>query len=157
MVKNKYMNTNKNIILIGIFCIAVLMGCGGAGDKITEADMIEECQVESGCDNFVSDTLSPEEFKEKLDSGEYDLIDIRTHDEYMNERIADVPNIDIYADDFNDRLNYLDKEKKYLMYCNSDNRTKMGLNRMKFYGFKEAYDLKGGINAWKEAGFPTIN
>jgi rhodanese-related sulfurtransferase len=33
----------------------------------------------------------------------------------------------------------------------------MGLNRMKAYGFKEAYDLEGGINAWKEAGFPTIN
>jgi rhodanese-related sulfurtransferase len=157
MVTNKYINMNKKMILIGAFCVVVLMGCGSADDEISEVNIIEECQAEDGCDNFVSGTLSPEEFKKKLDSGEYDLIDMRTHDEYMNERIADVPNIDIYEDDFNDRLNYLDKEKKYLIYCRSGNRTKMGLNRMKAYGFKEAYDLEGGINAWKEAGFPTIN
>jgi rhodanese-related sulfurtransferase len=150
----------KKYSLFGIVgLVFILVGCGAEEDNVIVegSKIINECQAENGCDEFVSGTLSPEDFKEKLDSGEYDLIDIRTHDEYMNERIADVPNIDIYEDDFNDRLDYLDKEKKYLIYCRSGNRTKMGLNRMKAIGFLEAYDLDGGIKSWKDSGFATIN
>jgi rhodanese-related sulfurtransferase len=148
-------NINKKIIMISAVFVFILMGCGNS--KVTDTQVTEECQVEGGCEDFISGSLTVDEFKEKLDSGEYILIDIRTPDEYNEERIADVPNIDIYEDDFNDRLNYLDKERKYLIYCRSGNRTKMALNRMKAYGFKEAYDLDEGINAWKEAGLPTTS
>ena len=151
---------NKKIILTSAFCAVVLMGCGSAerddDSRLANANIINECQAGEGCENMISDSLSAAEFKKKVDSGEYNLIDIRTRDEYMNERIADVPNIDIYEDDFDERLSYLDKESKYLIYCRSGTRTKMGLQRMRALGFPEVYDLGGGIKEWKKAGFETI-
>ncbi|XLQ20125.1 MAG: rhodanese-like domain-containing protein [Candidatus Moraniibacteriota bacterium] len=149
---------SKQIIIVSIFCVVLLTGCSSKDDeesKLVEMNMIEECQAES-CEQLISDSLSASEFKEKLDSGEYDLIDIRTRDEYMNERIADVPNIDIYEDDFDERLEYLDKEKKYLIYCEHGNRTKMGLQRMRTLGFPEVYDLDEGIVEWKKNNFDVI-
>jgi len=151
---------NKKIILTSTLCVIVLMGCGSVGKdsdgKLANTGIVNECQAEDGCENMISDSISAMEFKKKVDSGEYNLIDIRTRDEYMDERIADVPNIDIYEDDFDERLGYLDKEKKYLIYCRSGTRTKMGLQRMRALGFPEVYDLSGGIKEWKKANLETI-
>ncbi len=109
------------------------------------------------CGDAVIGSISAEEFNQKLKSGEYTLIDIRTEMEYQQERIADAPNINIASRDFEAKLNELDKNKKYLIYCFSGSRTQMGLRIMQALGFKEVYDLSGGIQVWKMSGFDTIS
>ncbi len=102
-------------------------------------------------------SIDAQEFKQKLDSGEYSLIDIRTEMEYKQGRIADCPNIDIYSQDFENKIKELDKNKKYLIYCFSGSRTKAALSLMQSLGFEEVYDLSGGIQVWGMHGFDLIS
>ena len=96
---------------------------------------------------FIHQLITPQEYKEKLESGEYVHIDIRTLEEYTNERITDGLNIDFYKSDFRGRLNELDKTKKYLYHCRSGHRSSLAKYIFKELGFKQVYELDGGLNA----------
>lgn len=85
------------------------------------------------------------------------IIDIRTHLEYEEERLENVSyNIDFYAEDFKAKLNELDKNAKYLIYCRTGRRTGLALEIMKELGFKDIHHIKGGIVDWKAKGYPTV-
>lgn len=156
------MEINKKIGgLLSIF-IFVLCGCATQSGDVVEKNetssikVINECQAEKCDDVIISESVGAVEFKKKVDSGGYMVIDIRTPEEHQEEQInIEQQNIDIYADDFSDEIKKLERDKKYLIYCRSGSRTKMGLNRMKAFGFTEVYDLDGGFKEWEENKFPT--
>ena len=85
------------------------------------------------------------------------LLDIRTPREFNYERIDGAINIDFYQQDFVTNLQNLDKEKTYLIYCRTANRTSHALRLMKDLGFREVYNMAGGIVDWKRKGFAVIN
>jgi len=93
-------------------------------------------------------TISEEEFKEKLDSNDYTLIDVRTQEEHDEKKIADSIVIDISHSDSGNKLSALEKDKKYLIYCFSGVRSGNALEVMNQMGFDEVYDLTGGISNW---------
>jgi rhodanese-related sulfurtransferase len=101
--------------------------------------------------------ISPAEFKKKIETDEYVLVDIRTAKEYTNEHIlgADL-NLDFYADDFAEQVNKLDKDKKYLYYCRTGHRSGQAGHYAEQFGFKNVYELEGGISAWKKAGYEIV-
>jgi rhodanese-related sulfurtransferase len=91
--------------------------------------------------------------KQKLDADEAILIDIRESNEHAQEhilgaRLAPLSVID--AHDF-DR----DHGKIAVFHCKSGMRTQNNAARLLAKGFREAYFLQGGIEAWKAAGFPV--
>ncbi|MEZ5959252.1 MAG: rhodanese family protein [Hyphomonadaceae bacterium] len=98
-------------------------------------------------------TLNPitaPDLKRKLDSGDALLIDIRETDEHAREhilgaRLAPLSAID--AHDF-DR----DHAKIAVFHCKSGMRTQANAAKLLARGFREAYYLDGGIEAWKQAG-----
>mgnify|MGYP006269493801 FL=1 len=92
-------------------------------------------------------------FKDKVDSEEYVIIDIRTPQEYNSERIKGAINIDFYSDSFEEEINKLDKDKKYLFYCRSGSRSSSALPLFEELGFREVYELQGGIQSWVSAGY----
>ena len=95
------------------------------------------------------------EFKKKVDSGMYVIIDIRTPREYEAEHIKGAINIDFYKKDFYEKMSAY-KDKPFLYYCRSGNRTgqaRKKFNRMKF---KEGYELARGINVWRRAGYDLV-
>ena len=92
-------------------------------------------------------------FKDKVDSEEYVIIDIRTPQEYDSERIKGAINIDFYSDSFEEEINKLDKDKKYLFYCRSGSRSSSALPLFEELGFREVYELQGGIQSWVSAGY----
>ncbi len=53
-------------------------------------------------------------------------------------------------------LEKLDRNKKYLLYCRSGKISGKTLKMMNKLGFKEAYNMKGGILAWSKAGYELI-
>lgn len=93
-------------------------------------------------------SISKDEFKEKLDSGEYTLIDVRTEQEHQMQKIAESDVFDVSQPDFLERLKNLDKNGKYLIYCASGARSGQVLRIMEQMGFVEVFDLEGGILNW---------
>ncbi|GAJ09500.1 unnamed protein product, partial [marine sediment metagenome] len=83
-------------------------------------------------------------------------IDVRTPGEFTGEHIENATNMDFYSEAFRDKLNNLDKNKTYLIYCKVGGRSGSALDIMAELNFKEAYNLLGGINQWKAEGLPTV-
>jgi len=83
------------------------------------------------------------------------IIDIRTPDEYATGHIPKSFNIDFKADNFEDELNTLDKNKTYLVHCRSGGRSSSSLNTFKKLGFKHIIHLDGGMMDWGREQLPV--
>ncbi len=90
------------------------------------------------------------------DNPNFVILDVRTPQEFAEERIENTINLDYYTDTFEGELNKLDKNKPYVIYCRSGMRSGVTLDLMKELGFKEVYNILGGILAWKADVLPTI-
>jgi rhodanese-related sulfurtransferase len=84
------------------------------------------------------------------------VLDVRTPEEFAQERIENAINLDYYSDTFRDDLDKLDKEAKYLLYCRTSNRSGNAFSIMKSLEFQEVHHLLGGIVRWKQEGLPTV-
>jgi rhodanese-related sulfurtransferase len=101
--------------------------------------------------------LDPQNFDIKLkETKEAILIDVRTPDEYAQGHLANALSIDIYANDFKSRLSKLDKTKPVFVYCKAGSRSGSAVDIMEDLGFKEIYDLSGGIISWQKANKPIV-
>jgi rhodanese-related sulfurtransferase len=89
-------------------------------------------------------------------NSDFVILDIRTPPEYKKERLLNSVQIDYYSKSFTHRLNKLDKNKTYLVYCRSGNRSGRALSIFKSMGFKNVYNMDQGINGWRRAGYPTV-
>jgi rhodanese-related sulfurtransferase len=77
------------------------------------------------------------------------ILDVRTEDEYNEGIIENAINIDIHKGSlFISELEALDKNKNYYVYCRSGARSGKACEVMNELGFKNAYNLEGGILAW---------
>lgn len=80
------------------------------------------------------------------------LIDVRTPNEYINGHIAGSVNIDYHSPVFESKIDSLDRDKTYLLYCRSGNRSGHALSMMKQKNFQKVYHLRGGIISWNQQG-----
>ena len=102
-------------------------------------------------------TEPPSSFLEKTKDPKYTILDIRTSQEYESGAIVNAINIDYYQTEiFNQELDKLDKNKPYLIYCRTGNRSSKALTIMKQKGFKNVIELQGGILAWQSQNLPTV-
>jgi len=85
------------------------------------------------------------------------ILDVRTQSEYDEGHIEGAANLDYYSSTFTQDLNNLDKTSAYIIYCRSGGRSANALNIMEDLGFREAYNMLGGINEWTAGGFPVVN
>lgn len=84
------------------------------------------------------------------------ILDVRTPEEYSEGHIEGAINIDYYADDFENKLDELDKGKTYLVYCRTGSRSASARDIMTDLGFKNIYNMTGGISDWQSAGYPIV-
>jgi rhodanese-related sulfurtransferase len=92
--------------------------------------------------------------QENRDNPDFKILDVRTPDEFEAEYIQDAVNMDFYASNYVRRLKRLDKDKTYVLYCRSGNRSGQSLELMKKMGFMEVYHISGGMIEWKASGLP---
>lgn len=102
-----------------------------------------------------STNLTPIEFNAKLKEPNVVLIDVRTNEELAEGMIKDAMQIDYTSKEFKSNLLKLDKTKTYLLYCAVGGRSNQGVKILTEQGIK-AYNLKGGITAWKEQKLPVV-
>lgn len=84
------------------------------------------------------------------------IIDVRTSREFLTGHIKNAININYFADDFVQRLNTLDRNKRYMVYCRSGNRSTGAIKKMKDLKFTKIYHLVGGLKNWKKEGLPLV-
>lgn len=60
-----------------------------------------------------------------------------------------------YLANLKKRLNELEKNKSYLVYCHADGPIRSGAQILADNGFAKVYRLKGNYSAWTNAGYPV--
>jgi rhodanese-related sulfurtransferase len=130
-------------------------GTTAASLLIVGALAMGACEGSTATDSRLG-TLPVAGIQEIVSSPPADLVvlDIRTPEEFAAGHLAGAINVDYYASDFEDRLSDLNRDVPYVMYCNSGNRSANALPVMDSLGFREVYELDGGIVAWFEANLP---
>jgi thioredoxin len=94
-------------------------------------------------------TIDAKLFAEKLKTNENpQLLDVRTPEEYSVEHIDNAKNVNWNGDDFVAKVNSYDKSKPIFVYCKVGGRSAQAANKLAELGFKEIYNLNGGIMKW---------
>jgi phage shock protein E len=118
-------------ILILMFSLSSLFGCKSEPKEIVQIANVAE-------------------FKVGLSKSEVQLVDVRTAEEYHEGYIENAQLIDFYLDNFQGKIQELDKNKPVYLYCKSGNRSGKASKILSDLGFKEIVDLKGGYQAWSK-------
>jgi rhodanese-related sulfurtransferase len=82
------------------------------------------------------------------------ILDVRTPGETAQGIIAGAAEININDADFKNKVSRLDKDKPVLVYCRSGARSGNAMRQMTAMGFKQVYNLSGGIMSWQSARQP---
>lgn len=104
--------------------------------------------------------VSPEEarklIRENAGNREFVILDVRTPGEFAQGHIEGAVLIDFRSPGFREEMAARDREKTYLVYCRTGNRSARALGIMQELGFSRYYHLAGGILRWVEAEQPTV-
>ena len=71
------------------------------------------------------------------------ILDVRTPEEFAEEHLPNAVNIDIHEDDFQEKIDRLDRTKTYLVHCKSGGRSKAAVELMLEMRFTRVYNVKG--------------
>ncbi len=142
-------NTLKYLFIITI-ASSFLYGCAG------ETNTSNKNQTSVNKIENVSATRAYEIINANKDNSEFNILDIRTPQEYQSGHIANSINLDYYATDFESKIDSIDKGKTYLIYCRSGNRSGRAVTLMKQKGFSRVYNMAKGINDWQNNKLPLI-
>ncbi len=97
--------------------------------------------------------ISASEAKEKIDSSDVQVIDVRTPGEYAGGHVPgslNIPHMSVLA-----RRNELAKDKELVFICQVGQRSALACEFAASAGFKELYNVEGGTEAWIKAGYPV--
>lgn len=98
-------------------------------------------------------SISVTDFESKLNSENYQLLDVRTAGEFKAGYLKGALQADwLNKKEFEERTQYLNPEKPLLVYCASGVRSEQAAKWLLKKGFKEVYNLKGGTSAWQVSG-----
>ena len=83
------------------------------------------------------------------------VLDVRTPAEFAAGHLPGAVNVDFHAPDFEARLGKLDKNRSYLVYCRTGNRSGKALVILERLGFSRGFHLQDGIADWQRRGLPV--
>lgn len=117
--------------------------------SFTLAILLMACKTQSNAG------LTPADFNKQITAEEVKLIDVRTPEEYNEGYIKGAINIDWNAGDFETAVSQFGKDQKIYLYCKSGTRSGHAFELLKKLGYKNVFNLAGGITAWKAAQLPV--
>ncbi len=144
----------KRISFIFILLLFTALGCGNneAQYNFNNASKQDNSQItESSQSSFRS--ISPQTAKKMIDSrNNLLIIDVRTPAEMNQGRIAGsnlMPFWSVVRGEHN-----LPKDKAIILVCAVGGRSYAAGQVLARKGYREIYNLSGGIESWKRAGLP---
>ncbi len=128
-------------IIISVLFLIIFSGC------INETRQPEKAQFSD---------ITVKQAKEMIDRGEVFILDVRRQEEYDEGHIKGsslIPLQDIPEKELNESLALLPRDKKILVYCRTGRRSTLASEILVNNGFKEIYNMNGGIADWTNAGY----
>ena len=105
--------------------------------------------------NAQNSNISVDEFEKGIKQNDIQLLDVRTPEEFQAGHLANALHANWNNDaEFQLRTKALDKSKPLYVYCLAGGRSAEAMSWLKKNGFKNVYNLQGGINAWQQANKP---
>lgn len=99
--------------------------------------------------------ISVKELKKLIDAGaDFQLIDVREPNEVAQ---ANIGGIHIPMGNMADNVDKVEKGKQVVVYCRSGRRSGTVVEFLERKGLDNAYNLAGGILAWKAEFEPSMN
>ncbi len=139
------------LIVAGVLVAGLFLMSRGENSKDETSNVKGQSQV--------IENVTPEKahnlIQDNKENDDFVILDLRTPDEYAGGHIEGATNLDYYSDTFRDELEKLDKNKIYLIHCQSGRRSTAALETMKNLGFKKVYNMTGGIAGWQVEGLAT--
>ena len=100
--------------------------------------------------------LNAKEFKDLMEKTPNKIVlDVRTNGEVAQGVLPQATQNDYNGQNFESQINKLDKAKPVFVYCAVGGRSGSASGILAKKGFKQVYNLDGGINAWRAFGFAT--
>lgn len=99
---------------------------------------------------------TPEISPKDVNSKSYKLIDVRTAEEFNGE-LGHAPGSQLITidDEFEKALESFDKDEKIIFICRSGNRSGTATTIASNLGFKNVFNMTGGMLLWNELGLET--
>ena len=99
------------------------------------------------------ETISALVFSEKIKTTTNpQIIDVRTPEEFASDHIDNAININWNNENFTKNFTNYNKSKPIFIYCLSGGRSKKAADKLEELGFKNIYNLEGGILKWNAIG-----
>jgi phage shock protein E len=131
------------LLVVGSTAMALLAaGCLGGGPGTADQEI-----------RAISPAEASALIEGRGDDPKFVVIDVRRPEEFAGGHIPGAININ--SADFPDRIGGLDPDGTYLLCCLRGVRSSGVRELMREAGFREVYDIEGGMSAWKAAGLPV--
>src|SRR5262249_24569405 len=98
--------------------------------------------------------LSVIELKQLLPSGELQLLDVRTPQEWDMGHLPGARYL--FLGDLPQKLKDLNPVQPVAVYCQSGYRASLAASILQGCGFRKVQNVPGSYTAWTEAGFPVV-
>ncbi|MDG1742252.1 MAG: rhodanese-like domain-containing protein [Crocinitomicaceae bacterium] len=93
--------------------------------------------------------ITVDEFKEKMNTENVQIIDVRTSQEFLRGTIYGAMHIDVLNSNFEKKIKELDPTRPTLVFCAKGSRSAKASAIMKGLSFVEIYDLSGGFAGFR--------
>ena len=112
------------------------------------------CKTQESKPASITNVTADEVYKMLSSNKDYFILDVRSKEEFDSGHIEGAYLIPV--SELENRLAELSKDKPIIVYCRSGNRSTSAVNILLEKGFKEIFNMTGGITEWQSKGFPVI-
>jgi rhodanese-related sulfurtransferase len=95
--------------------------------------------------------------KERAGKPDFVILDVRTPEEFAEGHLGGAVNLDVQSREFEKGLRALDRNKSYLVYCRTGNRSRRATLAMEALGFRSIFHMNEGIVKWKQQNLPLAS
>lgn len=141
----------KQLSLI-IISAVLFSSCGNSQTDTTNQQPPIE-QADSQAEKFIKN-VDAATFKELIEKEDGIVLDVRTPEEVASGHIPNASTINIYDEDFEAKINMMQKDKTIYVYCKSGGRSSQAAQLLQKNGFDKVYNLDGGTMAWENSNYP---
>ena len=131
------------VLLMGLVVMPFMGMACGVGEQT--ADGYENAPIAHAHQHWQQGEDSPIPFM---------MLDVRTPEEYKQGHIQGAKLIPVQA--LAEHLAEVPKNKRVYVYCHSGKRSARASKLLAKHGFTNIENVMGGIEAWKQAGYPVV-